>query len=147
MGNQPPENQPLAKKQAKQQVDQHRHKRKRKYKKKKEHQKEQRTIVIHLNQLGSTTVVDTVKLRNGQLGQILESLAIEESTRSQSRWEQLDNIKKEKIEFLSNCRNLIQTIILGPVEVDNDKPLEKLYQVFESVVSTLQAHLQLTKED
>ena len=103
--------------------------------------------MIHLNQLGSTTAIDTVKLRYGELGQILETLSPEVTTRIHTRWEQLDITKKEQIEFLSNCRNLIQTVILGPVEADIDKPLENEYQLFESVVSTLQAHLQITRED
>ena len=103
--------------------------------------------MIHLNQLGSTTVVDIEKLRDGYLGQLLDTLATEAATRRKTKREQLDSIKKEQIEFLSNCRNLIQTFILGPIEADTDKPLEKAYQLFESVVSTLQAQLQLTKED
>ena len=35
----------------------------------------------------------------------------------------------------------------GPIEVDTDKPLERAYQLFESMVSTLQAQIQETKED
>ena len=101
--------------------------------------------MIYLSQLGSTTAVDIEKLRDGYLGQLLETLATEAATRRKTKREQLDSIKKEKIEFLSNCRNLIQTIIPGPLEVDTDKPLEKSYQLFEIVVSTLQVQLQLTK--
>ena len=33
------------------------------------------------------------------------------------------------------------------MEADTDKPLEKAYQLLESVVLTLQSHLQNTKED
>ena len=83
--------------------------------------------MIHLNELGLTTTVDIVKLRDGELGQLLETLAIEAAIRSNTRREQLDNTKKEKIKFLSNCRSLIQTVILGPIEADTDKPLEKSY--------------------
>ena len=72
-------------------------------------------IVIHLNQLGSTTIVGTTKLRYGELGQLLESLATEAATRSQTRREQLDNTKKEQIEFLTKCKSLIQTVIPGPI--------------------------------
>ena len=103
--------------------------------------------MIHLNQLGSTIAVDTVKLRDGELGQLLETLTTEEATISWTRREHLNSIKKEQIEFLSNCRNLIQIVIPGPLEADTDKPLEKAYQLFETMVSTLQAQLQLTKED
>ena len=81
------------------------------------------------------------------MGKLLETLATEVATRRKIRREQLDSIKKEQIEFLSNCRNLIQIVILGPLEANTDKPLEKAYQLFETVVSTLQAQLQLTKED
>ena len=35
----------------------------------------------------------------------------------------------------------------GPVEVDTKKPLERAYQLFESMVSALQAQLQETKEE
>ena len=40
-----------------------------------------------------------------------------------------------------------QIVIPRPIETDTDKPLEKEYHLFESVVSTLQIHLQNTKED
>ena len=33
------------------------------------------------------------------------------------------------------------------MEAETDKPLEKAYQLFESVVATLQVHMQNTKED
>ena len=37
--------------------------------------------------------------------------------------------------------------MLGPVEVDTNKLLERVYQLFESMVSALQAHIQETKEE
>ena len=37
--------------------------------------------------------------------------------------------------------------MLGPIEIDTDKPLEREYQLFESMVSTLQVHIQETKEE
>ena len=101
--------------------------------------------MIHLNQPGLTTAVDTAKLRDEELGQLLETLATEAARRNRTRREQLDSTKKEQIKFLSNCRNLIQTVIPGPVEADTDKPLEKAYQLFEIVMLTLQAQLQLNK--
>ena len=103
--------------------------------------------MIHLSQLGSTTTINTMKLRDGELGQLLKSLATETTTRIQTRREQLDSTKKEQIEFLTKCRSLMQTVILGPIEADTDKPLEKVYQLFKSVVSTLQTHLQYTKAE
>ena len=95
--------------------------------------------MVHISQLGSTTVVIATKLKDGELGQLLETLATEEKTRSQTRRKELDDIEKEQVEFLLKCRNLAQSIIPGPMEADTDKPLEKAYQLFESVVSTLQA--------
>ena len=103
--------------------------------------------MIHISQLGSTSVVDTKKLRDGELGQLLKTLTTEAAVRNQTKQEQIDNTKKEEIEFLTKCRNLIQTIIPRPLEADTDKPLEKAYQLLESMVSTLQSHLQNTKED
>ena len=35
----------------------------------------------------------------------------------------------------------------GPVEVDTDKLLERVYQLFESMVSALKAQIQETKEE
>ena len=35
----------------------------------------------------------------------------------------------------------------GPIEIDTDKSLESAYQLFESMVSTLQAHIQETKKE
>ena len=103
--------------------------------------------MIHINQLGSTSVVDTKKLRDGELGQLLETLATDAAVRNQTKREQINNTKKEEIEFLTKCRSLIQIVISGPLEADTDKPLEKAYQLFESMVLTLQSHLQNTKED
>ena len=37
--------------------------------------------------------------------------------------------------------------IPGPVEVNTDKPLKRAYQLFESMVSALQAQIQETKEE
>ena len=102
---------------------------------------------VHISQLGSTTAVDATKLKDGELGKLLKSLAIEVKTRSQTRRKELDNTEKEQVEFLLKCRNLAQSIIPGLMEVDTDKPLEKAYQLFESVVSTLQVHMQNKKEE
>ena len=105
------------------------------------------STVIHISQLESTTVVDTKKLKDGGLGQLLENLTIEAAVRNMTKQEQIDNTKKEEIEFLKKCRNLIQTVISGPLKANTDKPLKKAYHLFESMVSTLQSHLQNTKKD
>ena len=81
------------------------------------------------------------------MGQLLETLDTEAKTRSQTRRQQVDDIKNEQVEFLLKCKNLAQTIIPGPMEAETDKQLEKSYRLFESVVVTLQVHIQNTKED
>ena len=101
--------------------------------------------MVHISQFGSTTAVDTTKLKDGQLGQLLENLATEAKARSQIRHKELDDIENEQVNFLSKCRNLAQSIIPGSMEVETDKPLEKAYQLFGIVVATLQVHMQNTK--
>ena len=97
--------------------------------------------MIHISQLGSTIVVDETKLKDGELGKLLETLAIEAKTRSHNRRKELDNNEKEQVEFLNKCRNLVQSVIPGPTEDDSNKPLERDYQLFESMVSMLQAQM------
>ena len=103
--------------------------------------------MVHISQLGSTTAVDATKLKDRELGQLLETLATEAKTRSQIRHKKLDDIENEQVEFLSKCRNLAQNIIPGPMEAETNKPLEKTYQLFESVVATLQVHMKNKKEE
>ena len=103
--------------------------------------------MVHISQLGSTIAVDTTKLRDGELEQLLETLATEAKTRIQTRRQELDDNKNEQVEFLSKCRKLVQTVIPGPLEANNRKPVEKKYQLFENVVATLQVHIQNTKEN
>ena len=81
------------------------------------------------------------------MGQLLENITTEAAIRNQTKREQIDKTKKEEIEFLTKCRNSIQIVIPGPLEANIDKPLEKEYQLFESMVSTLQSHLLNKKED
>ena len=103
--------------------------------------------MVHIRPLGSTTVVDTTKLRDEELGQLLETLATKSKTRIQIKHKELNEIENEQVKFLSKCRNLAQSIIPGPMEAGTDKPLEKSYQLFESVVVTLRVHIQNTKEE
>ena len=79
------------------QAKQQKHKIK-KDKKKKDHQSQ--PTVVHISQVGSTTAVDATKLRDGELGKLLETLAIKTKTRSQNRSKELDNNEKEQVEFL-----------------------------------------------
>ena len=55
---------------------------------------------VHIIQLGLTTVIDATKLKDGELGQLLETLAIEAKTRSQTRCKELDDTEKEQVELL-----------------------------------------------
>ena len=116
------------------QAEQQKHKRK-KDKKKKDHQSQM--TMVHISQLGLTTVFDPTKLRDGELGQLLESLAIKAKIRSHNRHRELDENEKEQVEFLNKCRNLVQSVIPGLTEVDTDKPLKKDYRLFESMVLAL----------
>ena len=127
-----------------QQQAEKKHKRKRD-RKKRDHQPQ--AVLVHISHRGLTIAVDTTKLRDGELGQLLETLAIETKTRSQTRHKELDENEKEQVDFLIRCRNLAQSMIPGPAEVDTDKPLEESYQLFESVVSALQKQMQNTREE
>ena len=90
---------------------------------------------------------DASSLTNKELGQLLKTLASEVKTRSEQRNKELKDNKAKQVEFLEKSRNLAQFVILGPIEIDTDKPLERVYQLFECMVSTLQAHIQETKEE
>ena len=103
--------------------------------------------MVHINLVGPTTAGDATKLRDPNLEQLLEALAVEAKTRNQHRHNELDNKEKEQVKFLNKCRDLVQSVIPGPIEVDIDKLLEISYQLFESVVSGLQAQIQETKEE
>ena len=48
---------------------------------------------------------------------------------------------------MTKCRVLTQTMILGIANTDIDKPLERVYQLFKSVVSNLQTRLQSKKDE
>ena len=90
---------------------------------------------------------DASSLTDPELGQLLKTLAGEEKTRSEKRNKELNDKNTEQVEFLTKCRNLAHSVLPNPVEVDTDKPLKSAYQLFESMVSTLQAHIQETKEE
>ena len=65
-------------------VHKSKHKRKRKEKKKKEQQQKQQALTaIHPHQLGSNSTVDTLKLRDGELNQLLGALTKEATMRNQ----------------------------------------------------------------
>ena len=82
-----------------------------------------------------------------EFDQLLRTLAKEAKTRDDRKTKELTNKDTEQVEFLGKCRTLAQSIIPGTIEVDTDKLLERAYQLFESMVSTIHAHLQETKEE
>ena len=86
--NQPQGSLPLADAQAQHQAEWHKHKRKRD-RTKKDHQKESQSTMVHISQLGSTTIVDTTKLKYEELGQLLETMDTEAKTRIQIRRKEL----------------------------------------------------------
>ena len=120
------------------QADKEKHK-KRKDKQKKEHHGQPSKFQIRLKDASSLTDIE--------LGQLLKTLASEAKTRSEQRNKELKDKKAEQVDFLDKCRNLAQSVMSGPIHIDTNKPLERAYYLFESMVSTLQAHIQETKEE
>ena len=90
---------------------------------------------------------DATSLTDAELGQLLKTLASEEKMRGEQRNKEPEDKNEEQVEFLNKCRNLAQSVMPGPIEVDIGKSLEMAYQLFESIVSALQAHIQETKEE
>ena len=81
------------------------------------------------------------------MGQLLKTVAKEAKTRTEQKTKELIDKSIEQVEFLDKCRTLAQSVIPGPIEFNTDIPLERAYHLFESMVSTLQAHIQETKEE
>ena len=91
-----------------------------KHKKKKEKKKNEhhgQTSMVHIK------LKDATNLNDAELGQLLQTLAVEAKARSQQRHKELDNKDKEQVEFLNKCRSLVQSVIPGLTEVDTDKLL------------------------
>ena len=82
-----------------------------------------------------------------EVGQLLKTLAKEAKTRTERKTNELTDKSTEQVKFLDKYRTLAQPVIPGPIEVDTDRPLERAYHLFESMVSTLQVNLQETKEE
>ena len=82
-----------------------------------------------------------------EVGQLLKTMAEEAKLRTARKSKELTTKNAEEVEFLGKCRALAHTVIPGPVEVDTDRPLERAYQLFETMVSTIQARMQETKEE
>ena len=75
------------------------------------------------------------------MGQLLKTLAKEAKTRTERKTKELIDKNTEQVEFLDKCRTLAQSVIPDPIEIGIDRPLERVYQLFESMVLTLQAHI------
>ena len=82
-----------------------------------------------------------------EVSQLLKTVAKEAKLRTVWKNKELTTKNAEEVEFLGKCRALAQTVIPGPVEVDTDRPLEIAYQLFETMVSTVQARMPETKEE
>ena len=74
-------------------------------------------------------------------------MAKESKKRTDRKNKELVSKNAEEFEFLGRCRALAQTVIPGPIEVDTDRPLERAYQLFETMVSTVQTRMQETQEE
>ena len=79
--------------------------------------------------------------------QLLKTLASKAKSRSARKNKELQAKHIDHIKFLDKCRNLAHSILPGPIDIDTDRPLERAYQLFKSMVSTLQMHIQETKEE
>ena len=95
--------------------------------------------MIHLDQLGSTTSIDTQKAREEDLELLVDVIYKDTIIQREKRKEQLQKINTEETKFLTNCENMARHFITIMKWVNTHKPLEKSYQLFESVVSKIQA--------
>ena len=84
-------------------------------------------------------------MTDSEVGQLLKTLAKESKRRTTTLRKQLRDKETEEVEFLGKCRSLAQSVVPGPVEDATDRPLERAYQLFEGMVSTIQTHLKETK--
>ena len=82
-----------------------------------------------------------------EVGQLLKTLAKEAKKRTVRKTKELTDKNAEQVEFLGKCRALTQFVVPRPIEVDIYRLLERAYQLFKRMVSTIQAHLQETKEE
>ena len=82
-----------------------------------------------------------------EVGQLLKTVAKESKKRTDQKNKELVAKNAEEVKFLSRCIALVQTVIPGPIEVDTDQPLERAYQLFKTMVSTVQTRMQETKEE
>ena len=72
----------------------------------------------------------------------MDAINKESRIRREKIKEQIEKLKTEQTEFLTKCENLARQFIPILKGVDTDKPLDKSYQLFKSIVSKFQAQLQ-----
>ena len=82
---------------------------------------------------------DASSLTDPELGKLLKTLAVEAKTRSEQRRKELDDKNAKQVEFLNKCRNLAHLVMPGPIEVNTNKLLERVYHLFETMASALKA--------
>ena len=82
-----------------------------------------------------------------EVSQLLKTVAKESKKRTDQKTKELVAKNAEEVEFLGRYRSLVQTVVLGPLDVDTDQPLEIEYQLFDTMVSTIQTRMQEAKEE
>ena len=90
---------------------------------------------------------DASSLDDSEVSQLLKTVAKESKKRIDRKNKELVAKNAEEFEFFSRCRALVQIVVPGPLEVDTDRPLERAYQLFQTMVSTVQTWMQETKEE
>ena len=86
-------------------------------------------------------------MTDSEVGQLLHTLAKESKRRMTIVGKQLREKETAEVKFLGKCRSLVQSVVPGPVDVSIDQPLERAYQLFEGLVSTIQTHLKENKSE
>ena len=81
------------------QAETDKHKKKKEKKKKKEHHGQ--TSMVHIK------LKDATNLNDAELGQLLQTLAVEAKARTQQRHKELENKDKEQVEVLNKCKILV----------------------------------------
>ena len=84
-------------------------------------------------------------MTDSEVGQLLNTLAKDSKRRTTRLRKQLADKETQEVEFLDKCRSLVQTVAPGPIDTATDRPLDRAYQLFEGLVSTVQTHFHETK--
>ena len=92
-----------------------------------------------------TTAVDTQKEKEEELDRLMDAINKEERIRREKIKEQIEKLKTYQTEFLTKCESLARQFISIPEGVNIHKPLDKKYQVFESLMSKFKEQLQERK--